>query len=70
MTEGKVHEVTEAQKKGCFGLTRGSILTFDRGYIDYDWYRILNEQGIFFVTRTKKNTNIFVTKILPLYGEV
>ena len=69
MTEWKVHEVTEAQKRECFGLASGSILTFDRGYIDYDWFHTLDEKGIFFVTRTKKNTNVFVTKNRELMRE-
>ena len=58
--------MTEAQKRECFGLASGSILTFDRGYIDYDWFHTLDEKGMFFVTRTKKNTNVFVTKNLEL----
>ena len=79
MTDGKVSDIREAQKqvkekhpntkKECFGLSSGSILAFDRGYIDYDLFRTLDEQGIFFVTRTKKNTSVFVTKALPLVGE-
>lgn len=32
-----------------------SILTFDRGYIDYHWFEQLNGQGIGFVTRMKRN---------------
>ena len=32
-----------------------SILTFDRGYLDYHWFDQLHRQGVFFVTRMKKN---------------
>lgn len=61
--------MTEAQKRECFGLEAGSILAVDRGYIDYDWFCTLDQKGIFFVTRTKKNTNVFVTEVLPLQSE-
>src|SRR5699024_10383381 len=36
-------------------LPTGSIVVFDRGYTDYTWYNQLNDQGIFFVTRLKRN---------------
>lgn len=53
MTNGKVHDVTEARR---LRLPRGSIVVMDKGYLDYSWYRTLTEQGVFFVTRARKNT--------------
>jgi putative transposase len=53
LTNGKVHEVTEARKQR---LPRGSIIVMDKGYLDYSWYKTLSEQGVFFVTRARKNT--------------
>ena len=32
----------------------GSIIVFDRGYIEFGWFRQLTESGVFFVTRIKK----------------
>ena len=52
LTDGKVSDITEAKK---MTFEKGSILVFDRGYVDYCWYNQLNTQGIFFVTRLKKN---------------
>lgn len=41
-------------------LKTGSIIVFDRGYIDYKWWKEFDQKGITFVSRTKKNQNIFV----------
>jgi putative transposase len=59
LTNGKVHEVTEARKQ-C--LPKGSIVVMDKGYLDYSWYKSLTEQGVFFVTRARKNTLYRVTE--------
>src|SRR5437660_12432187 len=34
-------------------FTPGTLLVFDRGYTDYDWFASLQEQGVHFVTRLK-----------------
>ena len=52
LTDGKVSDIEEARK---MSFEKGSILVFDRGYVDYCWYNQLNTQGMFFVTRLKKN---------------
>lgn len=62
-TTWKEHEVTVAQKKNTFNLPAESILVFDRWYIDYSWFNSLNDNNIYFVSRTKKNTNYFVVWI-------
>ena len=54
LTDGKVSDIEEARK---MSFEKGSILVFNRGYVDYCWYNHLNTQGIFFVTRLKKNMN-------------
>jgi len=41
-------------------LKQGSIVVFDRAYIDYGWWDELNENGIYFVSRVKTNTAILV----------
>lgn len=56
ITTGKVHDITIAQQKWKkWNLPKESILAVDRGYIDYKWFGELNEAGIYFVTRAKKN---------------
>jgi hypothetical protein len=52
ITEGKTHEITAARG---LRLPKGSILVMDRGYTDYAWYHQLDTQGVFFVTRLRKN---------------
>lgn len=59
VSDGKTGDITMA-KNISFNLEKGSILVFDRAYIDYLWWKKLNKQGIYFVSRIKKNQNIFV----------
>jgi len=63
LTNGKVHEVTEARKQR---LPKGSIVVMDKGYLDYSWYKSLTEQGVFFVTRARKNTLYRVIERRPV----
>lgn len=42
----------------------GSVIVFDRGYVDYEWFRSLTERGIWFVTRLKKNAHYTVVEEL------
>jgi len=59
ITEGKVADIAMI-KQIDLKLEKGSILVFDRAYIDYKWWKQLDEQEITFVSRTKLNQNIFV----------
>lgn len=59
ISDGKKADIT-AIKEMDIKLKKGSILVFDRGYIDYEWWNKLDEDGITFVSRTKNNQNIFV----------
>ena len=36
-------------------FAKGSVVVFDKGYVDYRWFKQLNESGIFFVTRIRNN---------------
>lgn len=38
-------------------VKNGDTIVFDRWYLDYNLLNYLNKRGIFFVTRTKKNTD-------------
>ncbi len=53
ITEAKKYDVVVARE---FEFEPGTIVVFDRGYNDFTWFRALNDQGVFFVTRLKKNT--------------
>ena len=59
ITDGKTHDITAAR---ALQLPKGSILVVDRGYTDYTWYNQLNSNGIFFVTRLRKNARYKVTE--------
>ena len=41
--------------KEVFNLVKGSIITFDKGYVDYAQYEALTESQISYVTRLKEN---------------
>lgn len=61
ITEGKVADITIFRKTELKSLEKGSILVFDRGYIDLKWWNEIGQAGLFFVSRAKINQNIFVT---------
>lgn len=52
ITDGKSHDITVARK---FKFQPGTILAMDKGYVDFDWWEQLTQQGVFFVTRLKKD---------------
>jgi len=62
MTEASTHEIIWAR-----GLTfpRGSLVVFDKGFNDYEWYDSLDGRGIFFVSRLKKNALVTPLKKRP-----
>jgi hypothetical protein len=57
VTEGNVADITLA-KKLSLNLEKGSIIVFDRAYIDYSWWNRLDKQSLFFVSRTKTTLRI------------
>lgn len=60
VTDGKRHDV-RVVKETSLPLLPDSIISVDKAYIDYKWLYSLNEKGIWFVTRTKSNTDFLVT---------
>ncbi|WP_035515674.1 IS4 family transposase [Pseudohaliea rubra] len=52
VTDGKTHDVTVGRT---LDLPAESIVVMDRAYNDYSWFNALNDKGIFFVTRQKRN---------------
>jgi hypothetical protein len=57
MSEGRCHDVNIMKKpEFCFpALPPDSILTMDRGYIDYLWLNSLEKTGVLFIIREKSN---------------
>lgn len=52
VTDAKTHEVTVARQHA---YPKGSVLVFDRGYYDFEWFNELDSSRVFFITRTKSN---------------
>ena len=53
---------TDIEVGRTLNFSKGSIIVCDRGYTDYQWYNQLTYNGIFFVTRLKKNANYRVVQ--------
>jgi hypothetical protein len=65
--EAKLHEAKVAR---FLEFPVGSILVFDRGFNDYEWFAELSERGIFFVTRAKDRMRYEVLSTNPVSGAV
>ena len=63
ITQGRVHEIRVARK---LRLDPGTIVVFDRGYLDYDWLDQLTDQGVFFVTRAKEGLVYQLEQDIPV----
>jgi hypothetical protein len=65
----KKPEVKVARK---FRFQAGTIVVFDRGYIDYRWFEELDQQGVYFVTRARWNTyyQVMERRAVPKNGVV
>ncbi len=63
ITDGKQHEVTVTRQ---WEFAPGTVLVFDRGYTDYNWFERLSRQGVYFVTRLKTNADIIEVEDRPL----
>jgi len=53
VTTGKVNETKVAPS---IPLDKGDVAIFDMGYTDFSWYQSLDDKGVIFVTRMKKNS--------------
>jgi Transposase DDE domain len=51
VTEGKTSEIKVART---LRFAAGTILAIDRGYVDYEWFRELTQEEVYFVTRMKE----------------
>lgn len=59
VTPGKVHETKVAPS---IPLDRGDVAIFDKGYTDFKWYKSLDDKGVIFVTRIKRNAQYNITE--------
>ena len=59
LTEGKIADITAARQ---MPFAPGTMLVFDRGYADYDWWLSLTRQKVHFVTRLKDSADYGVVE--------
>jgi len=55
MSDGKKHDVRAAQQ---IEFANGSVVVADRAYVDFNWMRQLDEDGVSFVIRGKENIKL------------
>ena len=66
VTEGGRHEIAWARS---LDLPAGSMVVFDRGFLDYEWWKTLGNKGIRFVTRLKRNARYRVVESRVVTGK-
>jgi Domain of unknown function (DUF4372)/Transposase DDE domain len=64
ISDGKQADIRAAKE---MSFAPGTMLVFDRGYADYEWWRSLTREKVFFVTRLKDNADYMVmeTRSVP-----
>ena len=69
ITTGKYSELHIA-RRGSWAA--GTVLLFDRGYVDFAWFQRLSDDGVWFITRVKANMGYEVVESREVHqkGEV
>ncbi len=67
ITEGNVHEIQIART---LEFAPGTIVVFDRGYVDYEWFRSMSQRKVWFVTRLRENINYSVVERRSVSGTI
>jgi DDE family transposase/uncharacterized protein DUF4372 len=65
ITDGRTHEIQVARQ---MQFEPATLLVFDRGYTDYQWFAELTAKGVWFVTRLKDKTDYGVVEERELPG--
>jgi hypothetical protein len=63
ISDGKTHEIEVARQQQ---FEPGTVLVFDRGYADYQWWLKLSQQKVYFVTRLKDAAEYGVAEQRPV----
>ena len=59
ITDGKSSDIAAARP---MRWAKDTIVVFDRGYVDYQWWQRITQDGAFFVTRRKKDVPLEVVE--------
>lgn len=52
LSDGNENDMVQGRQ---FCFPKGSVVAFDKGYVDYQWFGTLAKQGVSFVTRLRPN---------------
>ena len=63
LSDGKENDMIKGRK---FNFPNGSIVAFDKGYVDYGWYGSLTKQGVSFVTRIRPKAVYSILRDAPV----
>lgn len=53
LSDGNENDLIQGRQ---FTFPKGSMVAFDKGYVDYQWFASLTKQGVSFVTRLRPNS--------------
>jgi putative transposase len=63
LSDGNENDMVAGRK---FSFPKGSIVAFDKGYVDYEWFGNLTKQGVIFVTRLRSKAVYRVLERRPV----
>jgi len=63
ITDGKSHDITVGRRM-CFAP--GTVVVFDKAYVDYGWWQQMSEDGVWFVTRLKQDLKYRIVDQQPV----
>jgi putative transposase len=66
ISDGQENDMVQGRQ---FRFSRGSVVAFDKGYVDYQWFKSLTDQGVFFVTRLRAKAVYTVKERLSVKRE-
>jgi hypothetical protein len=59
ITDGKTQEIQVARQ---WKFAPGTVVVMDRAYVDYKWWEQITEEGVFFVTRCRRDLHYEVVE--------
>jgi putative transposase len=66
LSDGQENDMVQGRQ---FAFPKGSVVVFDKGYVDYQWFKSLTDKGVFFVTRLRAKAVYAVKERRPANRE-